>query len=44
MMFFLLVGATVVLNTLAQLLLKLGSGRYLLNVYFLVIVQGLMKE
>lgn len=35
MQFFILVGATVVLNTLAQLLLKLGSGRYRLNIYLL---------
>ena len=35
MLFLLLVCATVALNTLAQVLLKLGSGKFLLNPYFL---------
>lgn len=33
MVFFLLVAATVALNTLAQVMLKLGSGKFLLNPY-----------
>lgn len=35
MSFFLLIFATVALNTLAQVLLKLGAGKFLLNPYLL---------
>lgn len=35
MLFFLLISVTVALNTLAQVLLKLGAGKFLLNGYLM---------
>jgi small multidrug resistance pump len=43
LVFCLLVSATVGLNTLAQILLKIGAGKYLLNAYLLggILVYGI---